>query len=157
MIVLKKIINSCRYDQRLLIMMALLVIGVIALLMEGMIYVRNTEKIDQLKIQSQRQEGSIQTKDAAGKNVKTKAIRARELKLDGIILENGVLYAIFNGRPFQPTERIAHKWEVLEITRYKVLVKNLENDETIVFALINPSAIPKSPEVPIKALSSPVK
>jgi hypothetical protein len=144
---IKKFLKSCRYGHRILIFSVLILLSIVVIAVGIRIFCSQTKRIAQLKMQIMNPHPKkVKVYNSQGKVVNT------ALKLDGIIVDNGVLYAIFNGHPFQPTERIAGKYEVLEISRYEVSVRNLQNSETIVFTLVNPSAIPK---VPLKSVSNP--
>ena len=137
---IKRILKSCRYDKRLLMGILIIVLLLAILGVEGYIYRQQSQKLGRLRAQLQHMQEMKQKQEKQPVVVKMKD---NGLTFEGIYQNGGVLYAVINGHALKPLERIK-KFEVEEVTRQAVTVKNMETGEVLSFNLFPKAGSPSN-------------
>lgn len=129
--ILKKIFNACRYDSRLLIILAFVFILFGAFIVEVKMYVSQTQQIKYF---------NVQIKELQKQKVKQKIMNQRNengstvFNFEGLYQRDGVYYAIVNGQVLKPSDRIGG-FELLDVQNHSAHFKNLQTGEIISFNL----------------------
>jgi hypothetical protein len=125
------------------ISVAVILAGIVVSAVGSKIYVDQFKHISQLRLKIKNAQVQLQV-DKLRNSASSSKMEEKGLKLDGVFQDTNELYAVFNGHLFKTGDRILKKYEVQEVSRYKVSVKNIVNGEILSFTLVNPAVTQKS-------------